>query len=402
MVFSRPLRLRSRDGREPGRKVTWLELFFDLVFVAAVSQVGAPLGQDYTLAGLGRYAMLFVLIWWAWHGHTAFATRFDTDDVVQRALTLVQMFVVAVMAVNAKDALSSKDSAGFAAAYAVMRFVLVAQYGRARTIVESRAMATACVVCFGIAASLWLASAWTPAPIRFWLWGAALIIDFSTPLITSRHLAQAPPDAAHLPERFGLFTIILIGEAMVGVMHGMESQKNWTPSAFTAALMGMATLFALWWAYFDGVRGAEERLVKTADDARRFQIWTYAHLPLYLGIGITGVGVYHVIALATAMPLNPEESWVLCGGLAVVMAAMTTIGGAGAPSAHHQISTGRLMALYALAAIAAMLGAVGSYLPPAGLIVALAGLCITQLAVSVRSSSAARQLTRLEMDIPAT
>jgi low temperature requirement protein LtrA len=67
------------------------------------------------------------MIWWVWLGHTTFATRFDTDDVFQRGLTLLQMFFVAVMAVNAKDALDSRDSAGFAAAYAAMRFILVAQ-----------------------------------------------------------------------------------------------------------------------------------------------------------------------------------------------------------------------------------------------------------------------------------
>ena len=77
-----------------------------------------PLATDYSVAGLLRYGFLFLLIWWAWNGHSTFSTRFDTDDVVQRVLTLVQIFVVAVMAVNAKDALDSRSSAGFAAAYA--------------------------------------------------------------------------------------------------------------------------------------------------------------------------------------------------------------------------------------------------------------------------------------------
>ena len=127
----RPLRLRY-TAEEPGRKVTWLELFFDLAFVAAVAQVGTPLATDYSVAGLLRYGFLFLLIWWAWNGRSTFSTRFDTDDVVQRVLTLVRIFVVAVMAVNAKDALDSRSSTGFAAAYAVMRFLLVAQSVRAR------------------------------------------------------------------------------------------------------------------------------------------------------------------------------------------------------------------------------------------------------------------------------
>src|SRR5262245_33892450 len=93
--FALPVALRTEHGIEEGRRVTWLELFFDLVFVAAVAQVGTHLQQDYSLAGLARFSLLFVLIWWAWLGHTTFSTRFDTDDVVQRALTGLQLFLVA-------------------------------------------------------------------------------------------------------------------------------------------------------------------------------------------------------------------------------------------------------------------------------------------------------------------
>src|SRR5437764_1090085 len=101
------------------RRSSWLELFFDLIFVAAVSQVGVPLGQDYSIHGLVRYSLMFLLIWWAWFGHTMYATRFDADDVVHRLLTLVQIFAAAAMAANAKQELADRDSAGFGAAYAV-------------------------------------------------------------------------------------------------------------------------------------------------------------------------------------------------------------------------------------------------------------------------------------------
>ena len=136
-----PIRLRSL-AHESARKVTWLELFFDLIFVAAVSQVAEPLRHEYTVEGLIRFVPLFLLIWLAWTGHTAYSTRFDTDDVVQRGLTLVQMFTVAVMAANAREALDSTDSAGFAAAYAVVRLLLVAQYARARRVPGARPLAT--------------------------------------------------------------------------------------------------------------------------------------------------------------------------------------------------------------------------------------------------------------------
>src|SRR5512147_1056948 len=79
------------------RRVTWIELFFDLIFVACVAQVGEPLAEDYSPAGLFRYAFLFLLIWWAWSGHTAYNTRFDHDDLPNRFLILLQCFIAAIM-----------------------------------------------------------------------------------------------------------------------------------------------------------------------------------------------------------------------------------------------------------------------------------------------------------------
>src|SRR5438477_13167196 len=138
-----------------GRRVTWMELFFDLIFVAAVAEVGAPLSTDYSWPGLLRYGFLFVLIWWAWSGHTLYSTRFDHDDFVQRALILLQCFIAAVMAANAKEALDSRSSAGFGAAYAGMRIVLVLQYVRARRVAETGPLTTRVAV--GFVAGDWLA-----------------------------------------------------------------------------------------------------------------------------------------------------------------------------------------------------------------------------------------------------
>src|SRR5688572_26767082 len=107
-----PPRLWLSDSSGAGRRVTWLELFFDLIFVAAVAQVGTPLTDRYELQELGRYVFMFVLIWWAWLGHTMYSTRFDSDDLIQRVLTLLQIFAAAVMAANAKDSLDSRNSAG--------------------------------------------------------------------------------------------------------------------------------------------------------------------------------------------------------------------------------------------------------------------------------------------------
>jgi low temperature requirement protein LtrA len=329
-----PVALRTEHGVEAGRKVTWLELFFDLVFVAAVAQVGTHLRDDYSLAGLLRFSLLFVLIWWAWLGHTTFSTRFDTDDIVQRGLTALQLFLVAVMAVNSTGALDSRDSAGFAAAYAVMRLVLAGQFLRARRVRRARTLATRYATSCGVAAALWLASALVPAPLRFWLWAVALTIDVGTPLVTTRHLVDVPHDAAHLPERYGLFSIILIGESMAAVMAGMGHQEYWSVRAASAAILGMAMVFTTWWVYFDGVEATAHRVVRSMHDAVRFHVWTYAHFPLYLGVAVAGVGLERVIETATEAPLPMADALILVGSAVTVVLAMTALGLSRHPARH--------------------------------------------------------------------
>jgi len=374
--------LRSEHGLEAGRRVTWLELFFDLVFVAAVAQVGTHLRDDYSLGGLLRFSFLFLLIWWAWLGHTTFSTRFDTDDLVQRALTWLQMFLVAVMAINATGALDSRDSAGFAAAYSVMRFILVVQYFRARRIRQARALTMRYAGSCGVAALLWLVSALVPAPERFWIWALALAIDVLTPLVTTRHLVSVPHDAAHLPERYGLFSIILLGESMVAVMTGMGRQEYWSPGAAASAILGMALVFTIWWWYFDGVEAVGERTIRSTRDAVRFHVWSYAHLPLYLAIAVAGVGVEHVIVTATIAPLHAAEGWILCAAVAALMAAIIVI-----DATRHRVrgrSRASISVPAVLTVLALLTGAVSTRVMPSVVVAALTLLSAGQLAHALR------------------
>jgi len=319
-----PLRFRASAG-DAARKVTWLELFFDLIFVAAVAQVAEPLREHYSASGVVRFATLFALIWWAWTGYAVFATRFDADDGVQRVLTLVQMFVVAAMAANAGDELDSQSSAGFAAAYAVLRLVLVAQYLRARHLQEARPLTTRYIAGHGSAALVWLGSALAPAPARYWLWTAAFIIDLGTPWLALPHTVQVPTNPTHLPERFGLFTLILLGEAVIAVMQGMKSQEDWSVVAASSAFSGMALLFLVWWWYFDVAAAASERFVRSRRDALKFHVWSYAHFPFYLGLVVMGVGVYRIVTAAARWTLSGHEALLMAGAAAVVMIAMTAI-----------------------------------------------------------------------------
>ena len=386
----RPVRLWSADPIH-SRRVSWLELFFDLIFVAAVAQVGVPLGEDYTVHGLVRYALMFLLIWWAWLGHTMYSTRFDADDVVQRLLTLLQIFAAAAMAANAKAAFDSRDSAGFGAAYAVLRVVLVLQYLRARRLRETRRLTTLYSVGFGVAASLWALAAVIPAPTRFWLWAVALLIDMGTPWLAVRYTHKFPPDAEHLPERFGLFTIILLGESVAAVMHGMEGQETWSPSAAISAFTGLGLAFGYWWWYFDGARGAAERHVTSSRKTLLFQIWSYVHFPLYLSVAVLGVGVEHVISLSPGAHLHREDAWILTGAAAALMTALTIIGFTSDNTQMRRPSPGRWVIRLALCFAALPASFVATAVLPCTLLIYLAMLCAAQIMLTTSDAMDERE-----------
>lgn len=359
------------------RRVTGIELFFDLIFVAAVAQVGEPLSRDYSAAGLLRYVFFFVLIWLAWSGHTLYCTRFDTDDLVQRMSVLTQTFIAAVMAANAKEPLDSDASAGFGAAYAAMRVLLALQYLRARKIPETKALTTRFAAGYAIAAAFWIASALSPIPVRYWLWAIGLIIDLATPWFARKHSLRHPPDAAHFPERYGLFTIILLGEFVAAVMRGIESQEYWSVAAASTAFTSMACGFIVWWGYFDGAKGSGERHVRTKRQAILFHVWNYAHLPLFLGIGVAGVGFHHAISVTPGAALEHGEGSVLCAAVALLMIALIAIG------ATRDDGRPRIVLQTMPVLAVAGLGLIASQTPAVLLVIGL-GLCtLTQTVLSV-------------------
>lgn len=339
MPYLPPVRLHSITAA-PDRKVTWLELFFDLVFVAAVAQVAEPLRAHYTFAELARLVPLLLLVWWAWTGRAVFSTRFDSDDWIQRGLTFFEIFAVAVMAANARESLASRSSAGFAAAYAGVRLILLVHYWRAAGVDEARGLTRTYLTGHGTAAILWLASSLMPPVSRLSTWLIAFTIDLATPWLAVNHNVRVPPHPAHLPERFGLFTLILLGESVVAVMKGIESQDTWSFRAATSALTGIAVLFAIWWWYFDRARATGEHHIQNRRDAVRLHVWSYAHFPLYLGIVILGVGLQRVVELSGRSTLLEADFVMFAAGATFLLTGMGTIA-VTAGVAHRPLTTGK-------------------------------------------------------------
>jgi low temperature requirement protein LtrA len=313
----------------------WTELFYDLVFAAAISQVSGPLGADYSLHGIVRYAFLLALVFLAWLGYATFSSQFAADDLIERVLIIVQVFLVAVMAANATGPLSGRDAAGFGAAYGGVRAVLALQYLRAIPLRETRSIVIRRVACLLAAAIVWALSALLPVPARYAVWAFALLIDIANSWLPSRSTALLPPGAAHFPERFGLLTIILLGEFVASVMRGIESQMGWSLLAASAAVLSLILGFAIWSCYSDGARGWEGRHVRSKKDVIHLRIWIALHYLLFLGIGVLGVGARRAIALPAGGHFNSIEQLIICF---VTAGIMLVIMGIAATSEHHASS----------------------------------------------------------------
>lgn len=319
--FLQPPRLRIGEDSEEERRATWLELFYDLVFVVAVSQLAHNLNEDISLSGWFGFVVLFIPIWWSWIGTTFYANRFDSDDVIRRLLVGLHMLTAAAMAINIHHGLS-ESSPGFALSYAVGRAVLVVEYVRAGIHIPSaRPLTTRYAIGFAIAASFWLISAFIPLPWRFLLWGLGIIIDFATPLTASKFQIGLLPHASHLPERFGLFTLIVLGEAIIAVVNGVSEQK-WNIFTGISAVFGLAIAFSLWWIYFDNLSGTPIEKAKTHGRVGVVNLWLYTHLPLVIGIAATGVSVEQILLSQPTIALPDAQRWLICGSVALCLLAV--------------------------------------------------------------------------------
>jgi low temperature requirement protein LtrA len=366
-----PPRLRVDDPEE--RHATWLELFFDLVFVAAVAQTASGLAHDPTLEGFLRYGATFLPVAWAWMGFAVYANRFDTDDAIFRITMATGMLAVAALAVAAPHA-TTTDAQAFALAYVGVRSVLITLYLRAYRHVDgvAREGARRFLIGFTIGSSLWFISAFVDSPERFVLWGAGFAAELATPFVTWGLLARglSTLHVQHIEERFGLFTIIVLGEAVLAVVTGIRAADfDLAASATAAATLAIAV--SIWWIYFD--------LADTSVIHRGLRgfIYVYGHLLLYAGVAAFGVGAKLAIQGSGADGLAAGVRWALCGGIAAYLIALALFHAAVRTRLRDSIVLWRLGAAVALCLLAGL----GGGLPPLAFVLIAAALAITQLAV---------------------
>jgi low temperature requirement protein LtrA len=322
--LSEPPRLRTL-GDDETRHSTWLELFFDLVFVVVVAQLGRELGNDVTAGGFFRFLAFFVPVWWAWMGFTFYANRFDTDDLPYRLLIFVAMLGVAALATTLPAAFAGA-SRGFVLSYVFVRIVLLALYARAiRHLEEGRAIAVFYFGAFSAAVVFWLVSLLFPAPERYWVWAFALAIEIAAPIVGWRLIPSGPVDPRHAPERLGLLTIIVLGESVFAVVLGVNDVR-WSAGAILAALGGFLCAAAFWWIYFEFVNPEYAfATLRRRGRILRGLVFVYSNYPVIAGLAALGIGAKLAILAAGGESAYDDSGWVVCAGLALSMAGLAAV-----------------------------------------------------------------------------
>ncbi|RST00252.1 low temperature requirement protein A [Streptomyces sp. WAC07149] len=286
-----PMTARSRD--EGHRTATSLELFFDLCFVVAIAQAGArlvhALAEGHPGSGVVGYFFVFFGVWWAWMNFTWFASAYDCDDVPYRVATLVQIAGVLVYAAGVSRAFDDNDWAVAVIGYLIMRVALTAQWLRAAAGESGAARTAALKYAAGlvICQAGWVGLLFAPDASKRWLFLVLVVAELMVPVLAERG-HQTPWHAHHIVERYGLFTIIVLGETIAASTVAVKSaldEHEALDELLPIAAGGLLIVFAAWWIYF--AVPMHERL----NTNREAIPWGYGHLLIFASGAAIGAGI---------------------------------------------------------------------------------------------------------------
>jgi low temperature requirement protein LtrA len=341
------------DDAVSERRTTPVELFWDLVFVFAITQVSALLAHDLSWAGFGRGMLVLALVWWGWSAFV-WVTNADDPDVPRfRAVLLVGMALAFLVALAVPHAFGD-DATFFTCVYAALRFLHLGLYVDA----SRRGNASfAAIAGFGITViigmALLIVGSRLGDPARTALWAAAVAIDYAGPAWLTRERLRGLQRVAvaHFAERYSLFIIICLGESIVAIGVGAAGRALDAELVLGVALALLVTM-GLWWTYFDHVAaeaeehlGAHDEPVLAAADG-----YSYLHLVLVAGIIVFAVGAKHAVAHVDD-PLSDAARLALCGGVALYLVGHIAfrLRMAGAPSPEKGMAAAACMVVFAAA-----------------------------------------------------
>jgi low temperature requirement protein LtrA len=387
--FRLPLVARPIDERD--RASSPLELLFDLTFVVAIAQAVAQLAHGIETgegaAALLPFALTFFAIWWAWMNFTWFSSGYDNDDSLYRVTTMVQMVGVLVLASGIPAAFHDGDYATLVFGYFVMRFGLITQWARAAVSdPEHRRSAVRTIVGFGALQAGWVARLFVAEP-----WGVTVslglvVLELSVPLWAAR--AGDPGwNPGHIAERFGLFTIILLGESVLAAMTGFQRAvaDGLGVGLVLVALSAVVILFALWWLYY--LQPSAEGLARR----RRFSyVWAYGHYTAFGALAVLGAGLE--VAVASTGGHGDVAARVIASAVTLPVAVfLVTLWAVNAQLAPQTALRARV--ILPAAAVVAALPVAADYLQPVGVVVGAALVCAATVALA-SADQAARSVVR--------
>jgi low temperature requirement protein LtrA len=319
--------LRPRRGHEDSR-VTFVELFFDLVFVFAVTQLSHLLLEHLSLLGALQTTLLLMAVWWVWIFTSWVTNWLDPERPPVRLMLFVLMLAGLVLSTSLPEAFEARGLA-FAAAYVFMQvgrslFTLWALGSHSPANRRNFQRITAWLALAGV---LWLAGGLADHGARFALWALALLIEYLSPSVGfwlprlgRSTTADWDIEGGHIAERCGLFIIIALGESILvtGVTFGALAWTPETAAAFLAAFIGSV---AMWWIYFNIGAGRGSRVIASSADPGRLGrlAYTYLHLPIVAGIIVAAVGDELVLAHPSGHG-SPAATAAILGGPALYLA----------------------------------------------------------------------------------
>ncbi len=323
-------RFQRRRGEGEAQRATTLELFYDLVFVFAITQISHLLLDHLTWEGAGEAALVLLVVWWAWNYTTWVTNELDPDSVVVRGLLIGIMLASLFMAVAIPDAFGDRAVlfAGSYVAIQVGRHLFLTFIAPPGSIERERAAHI--LIWFVASGVFWIAGSFADDGARVGLWLVALAIDYSAPLFLywvpgRSHLSGTTWDVetSHFAERFSLFMIIALGESIV-VTGATTSQLDLDAARVTAFAIAFLGTAAMWWLYFTYVAAIAERRLALAQDRTRLARdgYTYLHVVMVAGIVLAAVGDEIVIAHPTESLAGPEVAAVV-GGAAIYLLGHT-------------------------------------------------------------------------------
>jgi low temperature requirement protein LtrA len=304
---------------ETEKRVAPLELFFDLVFVFAITQVTALMSHNPTWEGLGEGMLVLAALWWCWGAYAWLTNYIAADEGVERILMFAVMGAILIAALAVPQAFGD-DALLFGVAYAIARWLHIFIWAEANEDVDTgEAVVRLARTALPGPALLIVAGLVDDGTLRALLWILGLAIDYSGPYVFG--VSGFRVSAGHFAERFSLIVIIALGESIVAIGTGVHGDLD--AGVLVASALGLVVAAALWWAYFDVVAVVAERRFRRMEPELRVRIardsYSYLHLPLIAGIVLVALGMKTTVA-HVGEPLETVPDVALFGGIALYYA----------------------------------------------------------------------------------